>query len=84
MGIWAPAHWGLGKIDGLLEPQGKASNLLTDQLITGLPLMSEPVQEMRYSQTIHTISLIGLDGCMLKIMKHILSALTSLCCLQVP
>ena len=35
MGIWAPAHWGLGKIDRLLVPQGKASNLLTDHLITG-------------------------------------------------
>ena len=31
----APAHWGLGEIDGLLVPPGKASNLLTDHLITG-------------------------------------------------
>ena len=30
-----PAHWGLGEIDGLLVPPGKASNLLTDQLIIG-------------------------------------------------
>ena len=30
-----PAHWGLGEIDGLLVPPGKASNLLTDHLITG-------------------------------------------------
>ena len=35
MGIWAPAHWGLGEIDGLLVPPGKAFNLLTDHLITG-------------------------------------------------
>ena len=35
VGIWAPAHWGLGEIDGLLVPPGKASNLLTDHLITG-------------------------------------------------
>ena len=26
---------GLGEIDGLLVPPGKASNLLTDHLITG-------------------------------------------------
>ena len=31
----APAHWGLGEIDGLLVPPGKASNLLTDHLIAG-------------------------------------------------
>ena len=31
----APVHWGLGEIDGLLMPPGKASNLLTDHLITG-------------------------------------------------
>ena len=31
----APAHWGLGEIDGLLVPPGKASNLLTNHLITG-------------------------------------------------
>ena len=30
-----PAHWGLEEIDGLLKPPGKASNLLTDHLITG-------------------------------------------------
>ena len=34
VGIWAPAHWGLGEIDGLLVPPGKASKLLTDHLIT--------------------------------------------------
>ena len=33
--IWAPAHWGLGEIDGLLVPPGKASKLLTDHLMTG-------------------------------------------------
>ena len=29
------AHFGLGEIDGLLAPPGKASNLLTDHMITG-------------------------------------------------
>ena len=32
---WAPVLWGLGEIDGLLVPPGKASNLLADHLITG-------------------------------------------------
>ena len=45
MGIWTPVHWGLGVIDGLLVPPGKASKLLTDRLITGKPLKSEPAQE---------------------------------------
>ena len=35
MGIYAPALSGLGEIDGLFVPPGKASNLLTDHLITG-------------------------------------------------
>ena len=35
VGIWAPANWGLGEIDGLLMPPSKASKLLTDHLITG-------------------------------------------------
>ena len=30
----SPTHWGIGEIDGLLVPPGKASNLLTDHLIT--------------------------------------------------
>ena len=34
VGIWA-SSWGLGDIDGLLVPPGKASNLLTDHPITG-------------------------------------------------
>ena len=50
----APANLGLGEIGGLLVPPGKASNLLTDHLITGSPLMSEPAQEKWFSQTIHT------------------------------
>ena len=54
VGIWAPANLGLGEIDGLLVPQGKASNLLIDHLISGQQLMSEPAQEMWFSQTIHT------------------------------
>ena len=33
-GNMAPAHWGLGEIDGLLVAPGKASTLLTDHLIT--------------------------------------------------
>ena len=33
--IFAPAHWSLGEIDGLLVPPGKASKLLTNDLITG-------------------------------------------------
>ena len=33
--ILAPANRGPGVIDGLLVPPGKASNLLTDHLITG-------------------------------------------------
>ena len=35
VGIWVPAHRGLGEIDGLLVPPSKASNLLTYHLITG-------------------------------------------------
>ena len=52
--VWAPAHWGLGEIDGLLVPPGKASNPLTIHLITGQLLMSEPAQEKWFSQTVHT------------------------------
>ena len=48
VGIWAPAHWSLGEIDGLLVPPGKTSNLLTDNR------SSEPAQEKWLSQTIHT------------------------------
>ena len=50
--IQAPAHWVLREIDGLLVPPGKASKLLTDHLITGKPLKSEPAQEKWFSQTI--------------------------------
>ena len=35
------AHWGIGEIDGLLVPPGKASNLLTNHLMH----ISEPAQE---------------------------------------
>ena len=45
-GIQNPAHWGLGEIDGLLVPPGKASNLLVNR-------SSEPAQEKWFSQTIH-------------------------------
>ena len=34
-GNMEPANCDLGEIDGLLVPQGKASKLLTDHLITG-------------------------------------------------
>ena len=34
-------------------PPGKASNLLSDHLITGQAPMSEPAQEKWFSQTIH-------------------------------
>ena len=34
-GNMAPANWGLGEIDGLFVPPGKASNLLSDHPITG-------------------------------------------------
>ena len=56
MGIWTPAHWGLGEIDGLFVPPCKASKLLTDHLFIGLPLRSELAQEKWY------VSLIGLLG----------------------
>ena len=54
MGIWTPAHWGLGKTDGLLVPPRKASKLLTNHLITGKPLKFMPAQEKWFRQTIHT------------------------------
>ena len=49
VGIWAPAHWGLGDlslVDWLVVPPGKASKLLTDHLITGETIKSEPAQEV--------------------------------------
>ena len=58
MGIWVPAHWGLGEIDGLLVPPGKAFKLLTDNLITGLSL---PRKCVLVKPSTH-ISLIGLLG----------------------
>ena len=48
LGIWAPAHWCLGEIYGLLVSQAKLLNL-----ITGKSIKSEPAQEKRFSQTIH-------------------------------
>ena len=35
VGTWAPAHWGLGEIAGLLVPPGETSYLLADHLTTG-------------------------------------------------
>ena len=54
VGIWVPAHWGRGEIDGLLVSPGKASKLLTDHLSTGQSFKSEPAQEKWFCQTIHT------------------------------
>ena len=57
-----PAHWGLGEIDGLLVPVGKASKLLTEHLITGKALKSELVQEKWLVKSSIHINRIGLLG----------------------
>ena len=57
-----PCTLGPKEIDGLLELPGKACRLLTDHLINGYQLRSEPAQEKWLSQTIHTFRLIGLVG----------------------
>ena len=72
----APAHWGLGEIDGLFVPPGKASKLLTDHLITGKPLKSEPAQKKWFSQTIHAYKPYWFAWVVVS-MKHILSVMTS-------
>ena len=48
---WEYGHCPLGpiEIDGLLMPPGKAYTLLTDHLITGEPLWSEPAQNIAKS-----------------------------------
>ena len=76
VGIWAPAHWGLGEIDGLLVPPDKASKLLTDQLITGKSLKSEPAQEMWFNQIAHTYKPYWFAWVVI-FMKHIFSVMTS-------
>ena len=76
MGIWAPAHCGLGEIDGLLVSPGKASKVLTNHLITGRPLKSEPAQEKWFSQTIHTYKPYWFPWVVI-FMKHNLSVMTS-------
>ena len=76
MGIWVPAHWGLGEIDGLLVPPGKASNLLTEHLITVKPLKSEPAQEKWISQTIRKYKPYWFPWVVI-FLKHVLSAMTS-------
>ena len=46
--VWCelcPRPLGPKEIDELLVPPGKAATLLTDSLITGLPIRSEPAQE---------------------------------------
>ena len=65
MGIWVLAHWGLGEIDGLLVPPGKASNLLTDHLNTQVKrsCLSLPRKCGLVKPSIHIlVSLIGLFG----------------------
>ena len=51
------------EIDGLLVPPGKAYTQLTDHMIPGYPLRSEPVQEkwFQVKTSIH-ISLVGFFG----------------------
>ena len=65
LSCFCPAHWGLGEIDGLLVPPDKASNLLTDHLITG------SAQEKWFGQTIHTCKPYWLSWVVI-FMKHIL------------
>ena len=72
----APPIGGLGEIDGLLVPPGKASKLLTDHLITGKPLKSEPAQEKWFSQAIHTYKPYWFAWVVI-FMKRILSVMTS-------
>ena len=70
MGIWA--NLGLGAIDGLIVPPGKASNLLNDHLITGLVLP----RKSGLVKPIHTYKPYWL--CRVDIfMKHILSVMSS-------
>ena len=69
VGMWAPAHWGLGEIDGLLVLPGKASNLLTDHQL----LMCEPSQEKWFSQLYKPYWL----RWVVIFMKHFLSVMTS-------
>ena len=52
------------------------AKLLTDHLITGEPLMSEPAQEKWFSQTIHTYKPYWLCWVVI-FMKGILSVMTS-------
>ena len=68
-----PANWGLGAIDGVIVPPGKASNLLNDHLITGLLLMSGSAQEVK---RIHTYKPYWLCWVVI-FMKHILSVMSS-------
>ena len=67
-----PANWGLGAIDGLIVPPGKASNLLDDHLITGLPLSNVYGLVKR----IHTYKPYWLCWVVI-FMKHILSVMSS-------
>ena len=76
VGIWVPPIGGLGEIDGLLVPPGKASKLLTDHLNTGKPLKSEPTQEKWFSQTVHTYKSYWFAWVVI-FMKHIFSVMTS-------
>ena len=72
-----PRPLGPKEIDGLLVPPGKASTLLTDHLITGLPLKSEPAQENWFKvKPFILMSLSVLLGWLH--LKHILDVMTSL------
>ena len=72
-----PTHWGAGEIDGLLVSPGKASKLLTDNLITDNgSSLSQPAQVKWFSQTIHTYKPYWLKWVVI-FMKHILSVMTS-------
>ena len=69
-----PVHLGLGEIDGLLVPLSKASKLLTDHLIAGKPLKSDPAQEKLFSPTIHTYKPNWFAWVVI-FMKHVLSVM---------
>ena len=70
------------EIDGLFVLPGKAYTLLTDQLITGIPLWFEPTQKLvQIKPSIH-ISLCGLVGWLY--LKYLLDAMTSSLWVKVP
>ena len=62
MGIWAPAHCGLGEIDELLVPPDKASKLLTVCLLVNSSCLSLPRESGLVKSSIH-INLVDMLGC---------------------